>query len=191
MLPTTSRLRLFKKKPSTSGSLGLTLRNRKLQVQLSLLKLDLPILRVSFVSTDVLQCTESRAWGTRYQEPWAFLLKMLVAASSPLDNPSSRAHSLNLPGESTSATSTAPIPINSLDATPASSTLQPIEHKFRATCLQVAFQSATSPVNDPKLELIILALSENKDLSKYPIFAQNWACVGASCLDHLFLPIFP
>ena len=42
-----------------------------------------------------------------------------------------------------------------------------------------------------KVELIILALSENWDLNKYPIFAQNWACVGASCLDHLFLPIFP
>ena len=41
------------------------------------------------------------------------------------------------------------------------------------------------------IELIILALSENWDLNKYPIFAQNWACVGASCLDHLFLPIFP
>ena len=45
-------------------------------------------------------------------------------------------------------------------------------------------------------ELTILALSEIGIWkigiwNKYPIFAQNGACVGASCLGHLFLPIFP
>ena len=61
------------------------------------------------------------------------------------------------------------------------------------TTKQQESTSAPQPDKLPatRIELIILALSENWDLNKYPIFAQNWACVGASCLDHLFLPIFP
>ena len=55
----------------------------------------------------------------------------------------------------------------------------------------IALYGGIAEIASPIVELIILALSENWDLNKYPIFAQNWACVGASCLDHLFLPIFP